>query len=164
VGRPSKLTADRKQRILEAKKVGASNRTAALVAGISESALRDSLKRGEAAPEDSQLHQFWEAFEQAAAHPRERALGIIYNALPDRPDLAWKYVERQEGGFAPPVQQPTTVVAPVNLTLSFFEAPRPALEEGEIVDGEVVDEQSGTSSSEPTSITTGAASKSARGR
>jgi hypothetical protein len=95
---------------------------------------------------------------------KERALGIIYNAMTDRPDLAWKFIERRESGFAPPIQQPATVVAPVNLTLSFFEAPRPALEDGEIVDGEVVDEQSGATPSEPTSITAGAASKSARGR
>jgi hypothetical protein len=144
--------------------VGASDRTAARVGGVGPSTLQDWLKRGKDGPEESRYREFWEAFEEASAHPRERALGIIYNALPDRPDLAWKFIERREDGYAPPVQQPTTVVAPVNLTLSFFEAPRPELDEGEIVDGEVVDEQSGTTPSEPTSITAGAASKSAPGR
>src|ERR1051325_10653817 len=104
MGRPSKLTAEVKERILQAKRVGASNKTAALVAGIDESTLRSHLKRGEAGEPESPSRKFWEEFQKAAAHPRERALGIIYNALPDRPDLAWKFVERREDGYAPPMQ------------------------------------------------------------
>ena len=133
MGRPSKFTADRKKRIIEAKRVGASNKTAALVAGIGEPTLRDWLERGRKGPKDSAYAKFLEEFEQAAAHPRERALGIIYNALPDRPDLAWKYIERREEGYAPPIAQPAAVVQPVAITLSFFEAPAPARNEVSVV-------------------------------
>jgi hypothetical protein len=130
MGRPSKFTADRRERILQAKRVGASNRTAARVAGISPSVLADWLKRGETGLAESNYHQFWEEFEEASAHPRERALGIIYNALPDRPDLAWKYIERREDGYAPPIQAPAIAqVGPVNVMLSFIEATRPAVAE-----------------------------------
>jgi hypothetical protein len=129
MGRPSKFTADRRERILQAKRVGASNVTASRVAGIDPATLRDWLKRGETGPKDSNYRKFLDDFEEAAAHPRERALGIIYNALPDRPDLAWKYVERQEEGYAAPiVNAPAIAAQPVNITLSFFEAARPVSE------------------------------------
>jgi hypothetical protein len=120
MGRPSKFTAEAKQRILEAKRVGASDKTASRVAGIDPATLRDWLKRGKDGAKDSSYAKFLDAFEEAAAHPRERALGIIYNALPDRPDLAWKYVERREDGYAAPIAQPAAVASgPVNIMLSF---------------------------------------------
>jgi len=126
MGRPSLFTADRRQRILEAKKVGASNDTAALVAGVDPRTLRGWLKRGREGTKESAYKQFVEEFDQASAHPRERALGIIYNALPDRPDLAWKYVERTEDGYAAPIANaPAALAAPVNITLSFFETATP---------------------------------------
>jgi len=130
MGRPSKFTAERKARILQAKKVGASDKTAARVAGIDPATLRDWLKRGQDGPKDSSFKKFWEEFEEAAAHPRERALGIIYNALPDRPDLAWKYVERREDGYQAPIAAPIAVAAgPVNIMLSFTELVPPAVSE-----------------------------------
>lgn len=141
MGRPSKFTAATRERILQAKRVGASDRTASRVAGISPPTLRDWLSKGEKGSPESQYRRFWEEFEEAAAHPRERALGIIYNALPDRPDLAWKYIERREDGYAPPV--PTTAAAqagPVSITLSFFETQGPG-SSSEVIAGEVVDER-----------------------
>lgn len=130
MGRPSKFTAEAKKRILEAKRVGASNKTAALVAGIDPATLRDWLKRGKDGPKDSAFAKFAEEFEQQAAHPKERALGIIYNALPDRPDLAWKYVERMEPGYEAPIAAPAAAVAgPINIMLSFSETARPAISE-----------------------------------
>ena len=129
MGRPSLFTAERRRRILEAKRVGASDRTAARVAGIAPPTLKDWLRKGREGKKDSAYGRFLEDFEQAAAHPRERALGIIYEALPDRPDLAWKYVERREDGYAPPQLAPVAQpVTPVAITLSFFETARPVSE------------------------------------
>lgn len=128
MGRPSMFTAERRQRILEAKRVGASDRTAARVAGIHPKTLGDWLKRGREGSKESAYRKFVEDFDEAEAHPRERALGIIYNALPDRPDLAWKYVERREDGYAPPQDKPVPAIQPVNITLSFFETAAPRSE------------------------------------
>lgn len=159
MGRPSKFTADRRNRILEAKRVGASNRTAARVAGISPSVLQDWLKRGETGPKDSSYAKFLADFEEAAAHPRERALGIIYNALPDRPDLAWKYVERREDGYAPPIAAPAAVGAgPVNIVLSFTEAATPIRSEV------TVDGTSDTAAASVAELPAPAARRAARGR
>jgi hypothetical protein len=121
MGRPSKFTAPTRERILEAKRVGASDRTAARVAGIGPTTLKDWLARGRDGKADSAYARFYAEFEEASAHPRERALGIIYNALPDRPDLAWKYIERREDGYSPPITQAPPAPQLVNLTLSFFE-------------------------------------------
>lgn len=124
MGRPAKFTAQARETILQALRVGASRRTAARVAGINERTLRDWLKRGEAGPEGSSYRKFWEDAQEAEAHPRVRALGVIYNALPDRPDLAWKFIERREEGYAPPQAVPAVAAmpAPVNIVLSFTDA------------------------------------------
>jgi hypothetical protein len=158
----SKFTAETRAKIIQALKVGASANMAAAIAGVDEAQIRRWRAKGKESEEGTSHREFYEACKEAEAHPGLRALGIIYKELPDNPTLAWKYVERKVPGYEPPVQAPT-VIAPVNLTLSFFET-LPPLAEGEVVDGEVVDEQSGTSPSEPTAITAGAASKSARGR
>ena len=50
--------------------------------------------------------KFHDAVLQAEAEPRTRALGIIWREMENRPDLAWKFIERQEPGFAPPQATP----------------------------------------------------------
>ena len=124
-GRVSMFTAARRERILQAKRLGASDRTAAQVAGISSSTLQDWKKRGREGTKDSAYRKFLEEMEQAEAHPKERALGIIYNALEDRPDLAWKFIERREDTYAAPIAAPPPAVQPVSITLSFFETATP---------------------------------------
>lgn len=120
------FTAQRRERILRAKRVGASDRTAAQVAGISSSTLQDWKRRGREGTKDSAYRKFLEDMEEAEAHPKERALGIIYDSIADRPDLAWKFIERREGGYEPPAREPApAAIQPVSITLSFFETATP---------------------------------------
>ncbi len=99
---PSSFTEDRRDKILQALRVGASQRTAAAIAGISEGTLRDWLKKGKAAAKGTQFREFYDAAQEAEASPRLRALGIVYKEMPANPALAWKFLERKEPGFEPP--------------------------------------------------------------
>jgi hypothetical protein len=99
VGRPSKFTAARRELILELLAAGASRRAAAAAAGIGHQTLLRWVTRGEAASEGSRWHNFYLAVEEAEARPRLRALSIVYNAIPDDPSLAWKFIERTVEGF-----------------------------------------------------------------
>lgn len=101
MGRPSKFTAEHRRVVLELLKAGSSRRAAAAVAGIGHQTLLRWLKRGAEAPAGSRWAQFYLDVMQAEAEPRIRALGIVYNAIEDRPDLAWKFIERRVDGFAP---------------------------------------------------------------
>src|SRR5881394_1283637 len=119
---PSKFTADRKEEILRAKRLGASNLTAARAGGVDEKTLRNWLEKGEAADEGSAYREFWQAFEAAEALPVVRALEIVSKAMIDKPDLAWKFLERREVGFAPPAPQaPALAPGAVKIQLAFVD-------------------------------------------
>lgn len=136
---PSKFTADRRERILEALRYGSSYRTAAAYAGVDPSQLTRWLQRGRAAKEGA-YSDFAAAVEKAEAEPKIRALRIVHDAMADKPDLAWKYVERRERGFAPP--QPNMHQAPpqVNIRLSLPGHEGAVPVHNEVIEGEVVDE------------------------
>jgi hypothetical protein len=102
----SKFTQATRQRILEAKRIGASDRTAAHIAGIDHSTLGRWLSRGKGAGEGSTYRAFHDEFRAAEAEPRLRALAIVHKEMPDNPSLAWKFIERREDGFSPPGPMP----------------------------------------------------------
>src|SRR6185436_1898218 len=117
---PSKFTADRKEEILRCARLGGSNSTCAAAGGIGEATLRDWLERGANSEEGSAYRDFYEAFQAAKAVPNVRALEIVQKAMADKPDLAWKFLERREGGFAPPAPQaPAASAGPVLIQLAF---------------------------------------------
>lgn len=125
---PSKFTAETRQKIIEALSVGASRRTAAAIAGVNEAQIRRWLKKGEESEEGSRFREFYTQAIEAEAQPRLRALGVLYRELPDNPALAWKFIERREPGYAPPmVNQPAAVGAPVIIQLGFADSTVPAL-------------------------------------
>jgi len=117
----SKFTAERRDRILEVLRVGASLRVAAAVAGVDHSTLLRWLERGKDAPEGSAYGQFYEAVRAAEAAPKVRALAIVHDQMVDNPTLAWKFIERRVDGFAPPTSPPParwpTQPTVINLTL-----------------------------------------------
>lgn len=134
-----KFTADRKAKILEAYALGASSTTVAALAKISVETLYRWLRRGEDAPEDSMWNEFYLAVQEAKALPRERALKIVHNSMPDYPQLAWKYIERVEPGYAPPSFANPAASGPVVIQLSFSDgAPFTAIAGGP-PDREVID-------------------------
>jgi hypothetical protein len=99
--RPPKFTQEVRETILECLMVGSNRQTAAYIAGANPSQITRWMQRGEKTPE-GQFGEFRRDVLAAEAHPKERALGIIYKAMPDRPDLAWKFIERREKGYEPP--------------------------------------------------------------
>lgn len=105
----SKFTQRATERILQATAIGCAQETAAALAGIDQATLSRWLTRGKkelerAGDEDevSAYASFYRDYAFAQAAPRERALGIVYREMDNRPDLAWRYVERKEPGYAPP--------------------------------------------------------------
>ncbi len=135
MGRPTSLTAPRRQTILEALQVGASRRTASALAGVNEATLRRAMERGREAAAGTADRDFHDAVLEAEAHPRARALGIIYREMENRPDLAWKFIERREPGYAPPQPQPMSQPQQVMIALT-LPGGRPirALEPAEVID------------------------------
>ena len=103
----SKFTAARRATILEMLSTGASRRLAARIAGIDHATLTRWIQRGESAREGSRFAEFAVKVHQAEAEPQIRALTILFNAMPDRPDLAWKYIERRVDGFQRSRQRPS---------------------------------------------------------
>ena len=101
----STFTAEKAEKILQALHVGASLRTAAAVAGVPDATLRRWIAKGKAASEGTRFREFYEAVQEAEAAPRMRALGIVYRELPDNAALAWRFLERHEPGFAPPLRR-----------------------------------------------------------
>lgn len=128
MGRPSKFTEPVRQRILEALRIGCSRRTAAALAGIGEATLRRWLDRG-AKETQGGWAEFAQQVAEAEAEPNARALGIVYREMETRPDLAWKFIERREPGYAPPAAQVPAVQAPVVIQLSFADGTPLALSE-----------------------------------
>lgn len=143
MGRPSKFTRPVADRILEALKVGASRRTAAAIAGIDEATLRRWLERGKKESEGP-WRDFLDQVREAEAHPNARALGIIYREMETRPELAWRFIERREPGYAPPVAQVAGTPAPVVIQLSFADGTPLAMTETVIDVGNVTAEEDGT--------------------
>ena len=146
--RPTKFTAETRRKILEALTVGASRQTAAAIAGVDGSALSKWLKRGEEATEaESRFAEFRREVLEAEATPRMRALGVIYREMPDNPTLAWKFIERREPGFAPPMPSaPAQPSGPVVIQLSLSDGRPIALADT------VIEVQSYESDHEPAAI------------
>jgi transposase-like protein len=117
---PTKFTTETRQTILEALTVGATQEIAAAVAGVSKGTMSKWMTKGREQTAGS-FHDFVMEVEEAEAHPKMRALGIVYREMENRPDLAWKYIERRVSGFAPPVAQPAAVAQPVVIELSFHD-------------------------------------------
>ena len=138
----SKFTAETRQRILEMKRLGASDRTAAAVAGIDHATLFRWLRRGEDAAQGSRFREFYEAHQAAEAEPRVRALAIVHDSLADNPSLAWKFLERREPGYAPPTASPPMLEWPetttIHLTLGDGKPP-PRWAEADMVPGALID-------------------------
>lgn len=139
---PTKFTAETRERILQALQVGASRRTAAQIAGIDEAQLRRWVTRGKDGAQGTRYHDFYLAVLEAEASPRLRALGVIYKELPDNPVLAWKFIERREPGYAPPMPNLGPPQAgPVVVQLAFSDRPPLALAPAEdVIEGEVVEQ------------------------
>ncbi len=111
---PSKFTKDRITTILKIAQVGGSRRTQAHAAGIDEKTLSDLRSRPE-----QKYRDFRTQLLEAEAHPVARMLGIVYKAAEDKPELAWKFLERREHGFEPPISAPQPLpTGPVVIQLS----------------------------------------------
>jgi transposase-like protein len=159
MGRPSKFTAENRQKVIEALQVGASRNEAARIAKIGPTTLKRWLEEAKSASEGSAKAKFRDDVEEAEAHPKMRALGVVYRALEDRPDLAWKFIERRVEGYQPPIQAPVAAFAgPVSITLSFNEVERPTL--SEVIDVGPAD----PTPSKPSELPARASRKPTRGR
>ncbi len=144
----SKFTAEARKAILEAKRVGASDATAAAIGHIDPATLVRWKDRGKDAEEGTSYRQFWEDFQEAEAHPKMRALGVIYKEMPDNPTLAWKFIERREKGYAPPMPQgPPAPQGPVIIQLGLSDG-RPALASTTIEVADVQDIEPGATSAD----------------
>lgn len=149
---PSKFTEARKEQIIAVLKVGGSRETAAQVSGVAYETLRIWLKRGEEMAQKAEeadeesgsaYAEFRERVLAAEAEPRFKALAIVDKAMVDNPMLAWKVIERREPGYAPPMPGSVGGGAPqvhINLSLTGSAAPLPAWLEGEVIEGEVVED------------------------
>jgi hypothetical protein len=121
---PSKFRTATRARVIELLSCGASRRTAARVAGIEHSTLVKWITKGRDAPEGTLFHRFYLQVMQAEAQPRLRALRVVHDAMPDHPDLAMKFLERREPGFAPGGAHMEPATGPVTVQLT-FERPLP---------------------------------------
>lgn len=137
---PSKATAEAFKAILEAKRVGASDATAAAVGHIDAATLVRWKQQGQKAEPGTKFAKFLEDYQEAEAEPKLRALGVIWKAMPDKPDLAWKFIERRESGFAPPQPQaPISPAGPVVVNLSLTGGgPVPRWANAEVIDAQEV--------------------------
>lgn len=138
---PTKFTTETRKKILEALQVGASRRTAAAIARVDEATLRRWMDQGKSGGEGSRFREFYDQVLEAEAHPKMRALGIIYRAMEDKPDFAWKFAERRESGFAPPLPAAaSTAPAQVQIQLSFHDGgPLPSVVQS-FIEGEAVEQ------------------------
>jgi hypothetical protein len=140
---PTKATTETLSKILDALSVGASRRTAAANARIDEKTLRRWMEQGKDAAPGTKWRKFHEDVLEAEAHPRLRALGSVYNEMPGNVNVAFRFLERREPGFAPPVAIPPAVPqGPIVIQLGFSSRPLELVGDvGDVIDGEVVDEQ-----------------------
>jgi hypothetical protein len=112
-GRPTKFTRRRREVILELLSTGASRRTAAAVAGVDHATLGRWIARGASARAGSTWSEFALDVRQAEAEPKLRALQIAYDNWDGRPELAWKFLEREE--FVLPTPKPIEFPPPLDL-------------------------------------------------
>ena len=137
---PSKFVVEVREKIIQALSVGASRTTAAHIAGVDEAQVRRWIAKGKDSAGGTRFREFYEEVLKAEANPRMRALGVIYKELPDRPDLAWKFIERREPGYAPPMPAMGSAPAgPVVVQLAFSNRSPLQLEAAEVIEGEVVE-------------------------
>lgn len=137
---PSKFTADRRQVIVEARRLGASLRTCARQAGITHTTLERWLEKGETAPEGSRYREFWTQYEAADADASLHYLRIVHESAIDKPDLAMRWLERREDGYEPPSTRHAPAVAqPLVVHLTFHDGdPVPEFGDATVVEiGEV---------------------------
>ncbi len=71
---------------------------------------------------------------EAEARPRVRALSIIYKEMPDRSDLAWKFIERREPGFERPMPAAQQTESPQVIRLKLHDGSPIHLIECEVID------------------------------
>lgn len=141
---PTKFTEPVRQTVIEALKIGASLRTAAAVAGIDHKTLTRWLDKGRTAEEGSRWQVFFEACEAAIANPKMRALGLIYEKLADDANVAWKFIERREDGYAPPMPQaPPPQQGPVVIQLSLADG-RPIALTDTVIEVQAVEQDEDT--------------------
>lgn len=156
----SKFTKPVRDTLLAALRFGSSRSTACAMAGIDTETLRRWLRKGAEAAEGgtSAYRRFHDEVLAAEAHPKVRALGIVYSAMEDKPELAWKFVERREHGFAPPMPVgPGPAQGPVVIQLTLADGrPLDATTTIEIGDDDVPDEATNPAAlpAEPTPIRT----------
>jgi hypothetical protein len=148
VGRPSKFTQAARDHILHALKIGSSLRTAAAYAGIDHRTLLRWLKEGKEA-ESGAKYDFYLDCDAAQASPKLRALQVVHDEMPNKPELAKWFLERREREFAPPQPSlPAASSGPVTINLALAGgSPLPQ----SVIEGEVVDEQDSRSLPAPTS-------------
>jgi hypothetical protein len=140
--RPSKFTAQVRGVVLGQLELGLSRQTAAHSARIGETTLRRWLDRGKDAPEGSRWHEFYLDVLEAEARAASGKMRLVHDS--ERPDLAWKWLERREPGLAPPQPNPPAVLpAPITINLALADGALPALMGPalDVIEGEVVDEQ-----------------------
>lgn len=141
-GRPSKFTEPVKEHVLQALKIGSSLRTAAAYAGIDHKTLLRWLKEGES-PTSGAKHEFYVECHAAQAAPKLRAMQVVHDEMPNKPELAKWFLERRERDFAPPQPTPPAVQGgPVVINLALAEGSplRFAQPDPNVIEGEVVDE------------------------
>lgn len=149
---PTKFTDPVRRKILGALQLGASRPTAAAIGGVSDETLRRWLERGKRMDEDSAsgFRKFYDAVHEAEAYPKVRALQVVNKAWEDKPDLAWKFIERREHGFAPPVPQAAApAMGPVVIQLSLADGRPLELSDTVIEVGAVEQDEAAGSTGDP---------------
>ena len=123
-GRPSKLTPERQQKLVEAITAGNYYETACTYAGIAYSNFRAWMIKGEQQP-TGKYHDFREAIERAEAAAEARAVVHWQKAMPDDWRAAQMFLERRHRDRWGPVQK---VQAEVTATLTWADVARQARE------------------------------------
>jgi hypothetical protein len=117
----TKFIGARREKILEILAAGGSRRAAAAAAGIDHATLSRWLERGRKGAVGGSWRTFLEAVERAEGDPHLLALKRDYDLWEERPELAWKFLERQQ--ILEPPSQPEGPVT-IHLTFPGREPPR----------------------------------------
>lgn len=149
-----------KQRVLAGAAVGMSTKSCAELAGVTDMTVYRWLERGERELKEwdgesdlGAYGQFYADFRAIQAGTRQRALQIVHREMENKPELAWKYIERREKGFEPPAPAaPERQTGPVTIQLTLHGgAPVGALEPSTVID--VTEGSDGSDGHEPASAT-----------
>jgi hypothetical protein len=132
----SKFTAATREKLLEVKRVGGPDTLACAVAGITDETLRRWLAKGRSSSGGTYA-AFAADYAEAKAHPKVRALGLLYKKLPDSDSLLMKYVERQVEGYEPPMNVPAAINTGPTIIALQFQSGQPA--NPTWLDAEVID-------------------------